>query len=240
MTAISTELVRDQPREMGQFKALRAVLMLAEITLGANIVFWIVEATAAWAILTDRIDLFSQSIWRTVTAAESLYGLLLLVTAVAFISWSYRAHANLSALGRSAVRHDSRATIWWWLVPFASFVLPYRVIYETVRGSTAPPNANDWHDSRLPLVAKLWTGLFLVGLVAAQVASRVIGVAESVEEFRSAAVLLVIASVLLIGSAITAIIMVRMVTEAQLSLASNLWPDIDTRRPAPPLGHGTL
>lgn len=101
-----------------------------------------------------------------VSGFESVYGLRLLATvatAISFLSWSFRAHANLRGMGRQGVRHSDQATIWWWIVPIAFLFMPFRVMYETVRGSTASEEDPGWRASRLDTSAGWWTTLLIGG-----------------------------------------------------------------------------
>jgi hypothetical protein len=49
--------------------------------------------------------------------------------------WHYKAANNLAALGRAGMQFSPASQIWWYFVPFANLVQPYRAMQELYRAS---------------------------------------------------------------------------------------------------------
>jgi hypothetical protein len=93
-------------------------------------------------------------------AAYNLLNILLtLVTIGVFLAWFYRCYSNLRALGQLSTERDKKSAIWWWFVPFATWVIPYQMAQETWTSSREPGKRGS--NSGLIMV---WWGLFQVSL----------------------------------------------------------------------------
>lgn len=147
----------------------------------------------------------------------------LFVCAATFITWHYRAHANLRLLGRDNVAHSDQATIWWWIVPFAFFVVPFRVAFETVRGSMARRDDVSWQRSTLDPSAPWWAGLFVGGMLGARAASTMFGNASTLSEARQAVWVSAASALVLAAAAVAVVIMVSRVTDSQMRLLGEPW-----------------
>lgn len=155
----------------------------------------------------------------SIDAATGIYGLYVLTalsTAVAFVLWSYRAHGNLKVLGREGIRHSDQATIWWWIVPIAFLFMPYRVVFETVRGSQANLDDPNWRHHQLDGSAVTWTGLVLGGLFVQGFGNTMVDQALSLSELTTAFAITGFGSLVLASGAIAGIVMVGRVTQAQI------------------------
>ena len=66
------------------------------------------------------------------------------ITAITFLSWLFRASRNLRPLGLHKQQNSPYEAVFFWFIPLANFVLPYRVVKELWRGSnplqTTQPN----------------------------------------------------------------------------------------------------
>jgi hypothetical protein len=71
-----------------------------------------------------------------------LLGLLamvaLVVAAVFFLMWFYRAHQNLRALGGTQ-RFTSGWAVGWWFIPIGNWFMPFRAMQDIYRGSGPMP-----------------------------------------------------------------------------------------------------
>jgi hypothetical protein len=185
--------------------------------------FWAAEAVTSVGLLSNEAGTFTSDEWlETLTGLESAYPAIFITTAVLFVAWSYGAHSNLRHLGRADVRHEDQATIWWWLVPFANLVLPFRVMFETSRGSTAPANDAGWRQSRLPAAAGWWTALLLAGLATTNVGSRMITESLTLSEFETSLQVSLAGELAMIGAAVAAVLMIKKIVIGQESLASSI------------------
>ncbi|HEX6946331.1 MAG TPA: DUF4328 domain-containing protein [Acidimicrobiia bacterium] len=152
--------------------------------------------------------------------------------AISFVAWSYRAHANLRVLGRDGLRHADEATIWWWLAPFANLFMPFRVVYETVRGSTAPLANSNWRATPLDPAAGWWTGLFIAGLLIERWADAMVNAALYLEDLVGPLQLSGFSYLVLAGAAAAAVIMINRVTTAQATRFGEMSTEVQRRNHA--------
>jgi hypothetical protein len=134
-----------------------------------------VGVTAVLAILTlasragliarlheyQRGDVFRASVVKAgenVDALARVTFLAILVTAVVWILWHFRAHSNLSTFGITGLRFSPGAVIAWWIVPLANLVLPVLTTAETWKASAAAADRqpSDWRASRVPALLGWW------------------------------------------------------------------------------------
>jgi len=73
-------------------------------------------------------------------------------SALLFLSWLWRAHRNLEALGVSS-EYTSRGALLWWFVPIANLFKPYRVVSEV-------------SDNAAPWIEVWWASWVLSGFVS--------------------------------------------------------------------------
>lgn len=57
------------------------------------------------------------------------------VAGVAFMGWLYRARSNVAAFGVMGLTYDKGWAIGGWLIPFANFVIPGRIVAQVYRAS---------------------------------------------------------------------------------------------------------
>lgn len=87
---------------------------------------------------------------------------LLVATGIAFMTWLYRARANLRAFGTRHLRYPRNWTIFGFLVPVLNLVRPYQVVREVWQASD--PRTTDpagWVTVKPPILVKAWWGTFL-------------------------------------------------------------------------------
>lgn len=77
--------------------------------------------------------------------------------------WHYRAAANLRALGRTTLSFTPASHVWWWFVPFANLVMPYRALQELYCASVSEDD--DWLLVVPPSTFPLWWGAYLAANV---------------------------------------------------------------------------
>jgi hypothetical protein len=76
----------------------------------------------------------------TLNTTSGLYVVGLICSAIAVIAWLSRAVDNTPSLGGGMPDFTPRAAIYWWFVPFASFVMPYRVVADLWRRMALRPD----------------------------------------------------------------------------------------------------
>jgi hypothetical protein len=135
--------------------------------------------------------------------------LLLIVTAILFIRWFKRAYENVDALGRER-RYGTGWAIGAWFVPILNLWRPKQIANDIWRASNE--RADD--EGVSPLLT-LWWAAFLVANWIYYAAARVSFSAETVDEFRRAAVVYMVADGLDLVAAVLAIWVVRTITARQ-------------------------
>lgn len=123
---------------------VRAALLVSALVYAVDAVgsWWAAQRLAGWLddsstitlSVAQRIDTLN----RTTSIAESV---LLLTTGVLFVCWSFQAYGRPLA-DTSALTLDRGWTIGGWIIPFASLVLPYRVVQGLNRSTATPPRAD--------------------------------------------------------------------------------------------------
>jgi len=109
--------------------------------------------------------------WRLSTGAN-VADLFLVVTAVVWLIWQHRAHANLSGLGATQLRFTPGWAVGWWCVPLANLVKPFQTMRELWKASG---DTYGWPALPTTALVGWWWGSYLG-------AQFVLGVASAVRE----------------------------------------------------------
>jgi hypothetical protein len=200
------------------FKSLKTKAVWAKGCLGLAAVFFAVYGLLLIMVLTEGIDTFIY--WDEIVLIETVAPFLVVATGIAFVVWSFNAHKNLRWLGRDGIRHSDQATFWWWFVPIANLFMPFRVIYETVRGSLTPAGLESWRKAPLPQETAWWTGLFICGVFLSQFSAYIVESAGGFADLEDALPVGVLSSGSLAVAAVLAMRLVGSTTEGQSALAS--------------------
>ena len=136
---------------------------------------------------------------------------ILIVTAVAFLVWVYRASANANALGFADMKFRPGWAVGWWFVPIANLIQAPRAILELYRVALAGgPAAPRRHIGSAPVI--VWWLLILFANGADRYGARRIGSEEGFESFRQALIAYIAGDVMLLVAAALAIFLVRRIT----------------------------
>jgi hypothetical protein len=112
-----------------------------------------------------------------VVSSGALHGLAFLLqlaafggATICFLAWFYRAHSNLPALGTRVLEFSHWSTVWWWIIPIASFICPCQVMVEIWKGSD-PKNLplSTRGRARVSAMVGWWWTLFLLMIVSGSV-----------------------------------------------------------------------
>jgi hypothetical protein len=121
------------------------LLALTAILALVSAVFWAVHL----AVLND----YEQGLVSATRAQDSENGafsvwgfslLMFVPTAIAWLLWQYRAHANLRALGVANLSFSPGWAVGWWFIPFANIVMPYLTVRELWKASNPEAGAIEW------------------------------------------------------------------------------------------------
>lgn len=97
-----------------------------------------------------------------------------MLTAIIIVCmWMYRAHANLTALGRAGQDYTSGWAAGAWFVPFLNLVRPFRIMKEIWKGSdSAHPHSTGWKLAPNPSIIGWWWAAWLISNFASNASTR--------------------------------------------------------------------
>lgn len=157
--------------------------------------------------------------------ARLLQGLLLLVGALTFIMWLWRAYGNLPVLGQRTLRRGRGWTIGAWFVPLLNLVWPFQLVRDTWRASDPDGPREGVSDiSRVSVSALLawWWALWLLPRAVLLVATLSYRSAEGLDELQPATMVFVVADAVTVVAALLAWQVVRRTTRRQEARAAAL------------------
>jgi hypothetical protein len=137
--------------------------------------------------------------WDSTRATISLVYLVSFVaTAIVWLAWQYRIVGSVSRLGLGEPAKPPLQSVLWWFVPFANFVMPYRVHVDLQR--TFAPGAGS--------IVGLWWGSYLGANFFTQFVSVSTANPTTPAEFTSGLAWWILTDVATIASALLAMRMV--------------------------------
>lgn len=207
------------PARTDRFKPLHALggVVAALMSLGIVAAFAdLVYDIHLLGLFNEAVDGDSSAIRALDRAAETSValkyanGAVLFVTAVIFLIWVYRAHANVRALGFGELKFTPGWAVGWWFVPFFNLVQPARAMAELYRiAEVRKPSAGRTHIRIRPIVA--WWLLLLVSSGATR--AGIVGEpADPVEPVRQMFVFWIFGNILYLAAGVVAIWLVRRIT----------------------------
>jgi hypothetical protein len=179
--------------------------------------------------IVDRIDGSGSSL-------VQLVNLLGIVVLVLLIVWAWRGGQNARVLGRTGERIAPTLGIFGWIVPLASWVLPYLVVQDLWRSSDPQADRGAaWR--RLPgaVVVRAWWMCFAGGQIL-YVLAVALAVGGRNDVAQTDTLLTASHTVAAIGAVLT-IPVVREITRRQAEQqAREPWTTVDVPAPTPALG----
>ncbi|MGY3089313.1 TRAP-type C4-dicarboxylate transport system permease small subunit [Hymenobacter sp. UYAg731] len=162
---------------------------------------------------TDEIDATPLGITHNLLAVVEL--IVLITSFVLFVRWLRRAYWNLHALGRPT-EHSEGWAAGAWFVPFLNMFRPYSIVREV------------WRQTQLVAfeqvtphgLLRAWWLLFIAHSIVSNVTSRMENHATTTEQLQSAVWGNAITAMLMLGTAVLTIQVVRRIAgyEAQMDL----------------------
>lgn len=167
-----------------------------------------------------------------------IQGLLYLTTSVFFLTFIYRAHENLPALGtpKNRLQYSSGWMVGSFFVPFVSLVVPYRAVRELwQRSEPFPENIPGMYDYKPdpPAYFALWWFFWIIANIGNNVVFR-IGDGNGKGDGLPIPWLHACVHGLEIGSAICLILVVRSIEKRQTETAAQLGQQPGGGPPPPP------
>jgi hypothetical protein len=97
-------------------------------------------------------------------------GLLLLVfylaTAILWLVWCHRTYANLLEVGCRRISSSLSASIYWWFVPFANLLMPFRITKEIWYRSELSNEFVEVSNDNPPQLQLWWAMVIISGFVS--------------------------------------------------------------------------
>jgi Domain of unknown function (DUF4328) len=151
----------------GTFRSARTRARWTMALLALTAALAIVSAVL-WAVHIGVVRDYEQGLTDAVRAQDSenvafgMWGFMLLMfvpTAIAWLLWQYRAHANLRALGAANLSYSPGWAVGWWFIPFANIVMPYLTVRELWKASDPEAGAIEWRArGGAAILGFWWTG----------------------------------------------------------------------------------
>ena len=180
---------------------------------------------------------------------------LVVGTAVLFVTWMYRSHSNLRAFNTRGLQYSPGWAIGGWFVPFLNLWRPYQVMCEIWKASS--PNSRDGDDeawrreSTSALLGWWWAAWILSGIVGWVLLRTFFSDPEDLEMLQARSIGYLVGDGIDIVAAILAILIVSRITGRQEeknrmleaiaaeggrppgpALAAPVWAGVEAARPA--------
>ncbi|SIN34205.1 DUF4328 domain-containing protein [Micromonospora cremea] len=233
--------------------SVRGIGLAARIAVGATAVLYLVAALApqlAGLVLARQArDDGDTDLLVGAAVVEALLALPMLAAyltaAVLVIIWTWRARKNIEAFPGALPSLAAGWAIAGWLVPFANFVMPARVMANVARASL-------WRRFTPDLVY-VWWAAWLVFIVGERLVSRLGGQAYDklpeipftdagyqayIDYYRDSLLRNAVPAVACVVAAVALIVLVRRIStmqEARIARAMPAWPVAAPGWPAPPV-----
>jgi hypothetical protein len=111
---------------------------------------------------------------------------LFIVTGIVFLTWIHRANRNARALGAEGMRFTPGWSVGWYFVPIMSLWKPFQAMREIWQASAQPGN---WQSVQAPPLVGWWWAMYLISQILAQIAYRLSGNIDSVDDAMLASVI---------------------------------------------------
>jgi hypothetical protein len=141
--------------------------------------------------------------------------IVIAVTAIPWLLWQYRAHANLRALGVSGLKYSPGWAVGWWFIPFANIVLPFLVMRELWKASDPEASSLDWMARRATPLLGLWWACRLLAHLFLQIGFVLDDNLNALSDLRTEAWMFILADLSLLGLGALAIALIRSIDQRQ-------------------------
>ena len=147
------------------------IALVAVVCLVSALYLWVLDRQLAAVTDSSNDQGAILDVTEDVAGVATLFLVAYVASAVAFLMWQFRVSGNLLRFGASNQRFSSGWGVVTWFIPIVNFFLPYQVLAEIWRGSTATEQES-WDKSPVPAVLGVWWGLHLVGSLLSLIAMR--------------------------------------------------------------------
>jgi len=188
-------------------------------------------ATIAWAIgagMVERDSLGAVAAFGTAGALNGIDALVFTAATVVFLTWVYRAVANLPALGSMTCAFTPGGAVWAFFIPIVNLVWGHQVMATVWRESQPPAvNENGFYLPRKATLVHAWWTFYLVSIVVS--IWLMFSQPSSVSGLSSFAASEVFLHLVRMTTALLFLIMIRAAQARQ----DEMWQDLERRRNVP-------
>ena len=179
---------------------------------------------AARGLTAPRPELMEIDV-QTVLIQLALF-IVVLLTAVSFLAWIYRAHKNLRALGATDLKYSPGWAIGGFFIPFLNIVRPFQVVSEIWRASTGETRwsgGGAWIYSETPVFIAVWWGSWLTLGILDSLGAFTVFRAMGADQLLVATRYSIFSSIVGVACAALAIAMVQKINARQESAHRLIW-----------------
>ena len=204
---------------------------LATMALGALVVMLVVSIVSTFQEINllqgiadgAYADISDAEFWAMAESNDSrqaivgvLYLATFLVTVVTFLMWQYRVRKNADYIGITGLRFSPAWVVGWWFVPIMSLFRPYQVMKEMWQ-SNYHNRYEQNENSEVSGLIGWWWGLFLLGEFISNISLSVYLRSDNIDTLILTDWFDIGSFVILIVSAIIAIVLIREISDFQES-----------------------
>lgn len=145
-----------------------------------------------------------------------------IATAIVFLMWFYRAHANLKPLGARELTYTPGNAVGYWFVPFLNLYHPVKVAQEIWRNSDpdAIRSRNDYAETPAnSVLIGFWWAIWIVSGIVSYISARMIWNVTTPESLQAASAASMMAEVVSIVTALLCLAVVARIDARQTARA---------------------
>jgi hypothetical protein len=195
------------PRDLTSF-----LIILLWINLAFTLCYIIFEYYCYQILSSDFTEDDIQSIDNFDGLISIAYLPIILLTAISFLRWIYRANLNCRGFGAEDMKFTPFWSIGCYFIPWWTIYKPYQAMKEIWRVSHSP---TEWKSQRgSPLLVWWWT-LWIASAIFGLSAAKMIEEAESVDDALIATLNMIFSNFLYLGLCLTAMSIVKTISRKQ-------------------------
>ena len=142
----------------------------------------------------------------------------IVLTAVVWLFWLYRAYSNLGLAGTKKSRFTPGWAVGYWFIPFVNLVRPYQIVVDLWQRSEVANARDSVMGLPRPTLVSWWWGVYLLSGFAGRLFAALVREARSLDELISVTDVGMVVDAIGIVSALLAVMVVRGIDRRQQGL----------------------
>lgn len=196
------------------------------LTTFLKIMLWISLGISILALLSDFMQMnllssgsFSIPQAESNDARQQFIGMLYLggfiITAIAFLTWIYRANTNCHGFGALGMKYSPGWSIGYFFIPFLNLYRPYQAMKEIWKVSNNP---SDWQNEKTSPLLGWWWALWLISNFLGYVSFRMAASADTISSLQASTTVSIMSDIIDMPLNIVAVLLVTAVFARQENL----------------------